>query len=120
MASTYGYITVAELEAYTGIDYETTFATYTDAFVEANISIAERIVRSMSVNPPDTATDEIYAATMILSERFMRNVMVTDGYAVEMPQSIKDFMDKLNDTILGKQKGMVDSFPFGRGGPRIV
>ena len=115
MASTYGYITIANLEAYTGINYETTFATYIDAFVDAQISIAERIVRSMSIDPPATATDEIYAATMILSERFMRNVMITDGYADEMPQAIKDFMDKLIGLILGKQQGMVDSFHFGRG-----
>ena len=115
MVSTYGYITVAQLEAYTGINYETTSAVYTDAFVEANISIAERVVRSIAVDPPATATDEIFAATMILSERFMRNVMVTDGYAVEMSQDIKNFMDVLIDTILAKQKGMVDSFPVGRG-----
>ena len=116
MASDYGYITVALLEAYTGINYETTFATYTDAFVLAQISIAERVVRSISIDPPTTATDEIYAATMILSERFMRNVMVADGYAVEQPQSIKDFLDNLINLILAKQKGMVDSIPIGRGG----
>lgn len=116
MASTYGYITVAQLEAYTGINYETTFATYTDAYVEAQISIAERVVRAVSIDPPATATDEIFAGTMILSERFMRNVMIIDGYAEEMPQAIKDFFDYLIDLILKKQQGMVDSFSFGRGG----
>ena len=115
MASEYGYITLAALEAYTGIDYEATFATYIDAFVDAQISIAERVVRGMCVNPPATATDPIYAATMILSERFMRNVMVTDGYADEMPQSIKDFFDHLIDVVLAKQRGFVKSIPFGRG-----
>lgn len=116
MASDYGYITVALLEAYTGIDYETTFATYTDAYVLAQISIAERIVRSMAIDPPAAATDEIYAATMILSERFMRNCMITDGFAEAMPQDIKSFLDKLVDLILKKQLGMVDSIPIGRGG----
>ena len=115
MVSTYGYITNTLLEAYTGIDYETTFATYVDAFVDAQISIAERVVRAMCVDPPATATDEIYAATMILSERFMRNVMIIDGYADEMPQAIKDFFDYLLELILKKQQGMVDSFHFGRG-----
>jgi len=115
MGSTYGYITITALEAYTGIDYETTYAIYTDVFVEAQISIAERFVRATSIDPPTTATDEIYAATMILSERMMRNVMITDGYANEMPQGIKDFFDKLVDLILKKQQGMVDSFSFGRG-----
>ncbi len=115
MASTYGYITVANLEVYTGINYEATFATYTDAYVEAQISIAERVVRGMCVDPPATATDPIYAATMILSERFMRNVMVIDGYAEEMPLSIKAFFDHLIDVVLAKQRGFVDSIPFGRG-----
>lgn len=115
MVSEYQYITVAKLEAYTGIDYATTFATYTDAYVEAQISIAERAVRSMCVNPPSTATDGIYAATMILSERFMRNVMIIDGYAEEIPQSIKTFFDYLIDVLLAKQQGMVDSIPIGRG-----
>lgn len=115
MVSEYGYITLAKLEDYTGIDYETTYAIYTDVFVDAQISIAERTVRGMCVNPPATATDGIYAATMILSERFMRNVMVIDGYAEEMPQSIKTFFDYLINVILAKQKGFVDSIPFGRG-----
>jgi len=115
MASDYDYITVALLEAYTGINYETTSATYTDAFVLAQISIAERVVRSIAVDPPTTATDEIYAATMILSERFMRNVMIIDGFAEEIPQSIKAFLDDLVNLILAKQKGMIDSIPFGRG-----
>ena len=109
MASTYEYITVANLEAFTGIDYETTFATYTDAFVEAQISIAERAVRSMCLNPPTTATDEVFAATMVLSERFMRNVMVIDGYAEEMKDSIKAFFDELIKIILAKQQARVDS-----------
>ena len=110
------YLTVALLEAYTGINYETTNARYTDAFVLANMAIAEKVVKSIAIDPPDTATDEIYAASMILCERFMRNVMVTDGYATEQPQSIKDFLDNLINLILAKQKGMIDSIPFGRGG----
>jgi len=115
LVSEYQYITIAKLEAYTGINYETTYATYIDAFVDAQISIAERAVRSMCVNPPSTATDGIYAATMILSERFMRNVMIVDGYAEEMQQSIKTFFDYLIDVLLAKQQGMVDSIPIGRG-----
>jgi len=42
--------------------------------------------------------------------------MVTDGNAVEQPQSIKEFMDYLINLILKKQLGMVDSIPIGRGG----
>jgi len=115
MASEYGYITLAELEVYTGIDYEATYATYTNAFVNAQITLAEKAVRSMCATPPATATDSVEAATMILSERFMRNVMVVDGYAEEMPQSIKAFFDYLITVILAKNQGAVDSIPFGRG-----
>ena len=100
MASEYGYITVANLEAYTGINYETTDAGYTDAFVDAQISIAERSVNSMCIEAPSSVTDGVYAATLILSERLMRNVMVIDGYAEESKQSIIDFFDKLIEIIL--------------------
>ena len=99
MGSTYGYITVAQLEAYTGINYETTSAVYTDAFVEAQISIAERVVNAMCVVAPGV-TDGVFAATMILSERFMRNVMITDGFADNIEQSIKAFFDYLIELIL--------------------
>ena len=97
--STYGYITVANLESYTGIDYETTSATYDDTFVNVQISMAERLVIQMCVVAPG-ATDGSYFATMVLSERLMRNVMVVDGYAPEMPQSIKDFFDYLIEIAL--------------------
>ena len=100
--SLYGYITTAELEAYTGIDYETTSATYTDIFVEANITIAERSVNSMCIEAPSSATDGVIVATLILSERLMRNVMVVDGYAEEMPQTIIAFFDYLINLILAK------------------
>jgi len=110
-----GYITVALLEGYTGLVYDAVDVGYTDIFVLAQIAIAEKAIKSMCVNPPAAATDGIYAATMILSERFMRNVMITDGYADEMPQSIKAFFDYLITVLLAKQQGMVDSIPFGRG-----
>ena len=104
MGSEYGYITIANLEAYTGINYETTDAVYTDAFVEANISLAERTVRSMCITAPTATSDGIIVATLILSERIMRNVMVMDGHAVEMKDSIKAFFDYLIEVVLKKDK----------------
>jgi len=98
--SLYKYITVANLEAYTGINYETTDVGYTDVFVEANITVAERSVNSMCVEAPASATDGVIVATLILSERLMRNVMVVDGYAEEMPQTIIAFFDYLIETVL--------------------
>lgn len=103
MVSVYGYITVAILEAYTGIDYETTSATYTNAFVEAQISLAERVVNSICIEAPG-ATDGVISATLILSERFMRNVMFIDGFAKETPESIKKFFDYLINIILKSSK----------------
>ena len=103
MGSTYGYITIANLEAFTGINYETTKATYTDTFVEAQISLAERVVNAMCVETP-TSSDGVISATLILSERFMRNVMVVDGYAEVMTDSIKAFFDYLIKIILKADK----------------
>lgn len=101
-ASEYGYITTAQLEAYTGINYETTSATYTDVYVEAQITIAERFVNSICIEAPSSVTDGVFASTMILSERLMRNVMVVDGYAEESPVTIKAFFDHLINLILAK------------------
>ena len=56
MASTYGYITVANLEAYESTNYGNINATlYSDANVEAKITIAERIVNGL-IGTPNTAT----------------------------------------------------------------
>ena len=103
MASLYGYITIANLEVYTGIDYEATYATYTDTFVEAQISLAERSVNAMCVETPGV-TDGVISATLILSERFMRNVMIIDRYAEKSPDSIKAFFDYLINIILKSDK----------------
>ena len=104
MASVYGYITIAQLEAYTGINYETTKATYTDTFVDAQISLAERVVNAMCVETPSSASDGVVSATLILAERFMRNVMFIDEYATEVKQSVKVFFDYLIKIILKGDK----------------
>lgn len=104
MTSVYNYITVALLEAYTGINYESTSATYTDVFVLAQISIAERVVNAMCVTTPSATSDGVIAATYILSERFMRNVMFIDDFAEEVKQSVKAFFDYLIKIILKADK----------------
>lgn len=100
-ASEYGYITVAELEAYTGIDYSAIDVGYTNVFIEAQITIAEKFVNSICIEAPG-ATDGSEAATFILSERLMRNVMVVDGYAEVSPEPIKAFFDYLISVILAR------------------
>ena len=101
--SEYGYITTAELEAYTGIDYDTIDVDYTDVFVEVNISIAEKLVNSICIQAPGK-TDGAEVATMILSERLMRNIMVVAGYAEVMDQQIKAFFDHLINLVLAPDK----------------
>lgn len=103
MASAYGYITVADLEAYTGINYESTSGVYTDAFVEAQISQAERAVNTECIVAPG-ATDAAIFTTLVLSERFMRNVMFIDGLASEVKQSVKVFYDYIIGRLLKVDK----------------
>jgi len=98
MGSVYGYITITDLETYTGIDYETTKATYTDAFVEARITMAERVYNNLCIEAPGV-TDGSITTTLILSRRFMRKEMVLDGLKKEEPQSNKDFFDYLIQVV---------------------
>ena len=118
MASLYGYITVANLEASTGINYETTDAGYTDAYVEAQISIAERIVNSLCVSTPTSTTDGVYTATIILSERLMRNIMIMDNHAEPMSQEIKSFFDQILTLLLSDKYSPVDSIAMNAIDPR--
>jgi hypothetical protein len=81
VVSTYGYITLANLEAYTGIDYSAVNATkYSDANVEAIITIAERLVNAHCMQSFSTATDAVFAATIEVASRLMHNKLHTDGY----------------------------------------
>lgn len=84
MVSIYQYITVAELEAYTGMDYSAIDALFTNTVIEAQISNAERMVngikrQSFSVTPPD----DVEAATYIMSQRLMNNMIIEYGYGFE-------------------------------------
>lgn len=104
MGSVYGYITVANLEAYTGIDYETTDGTYDDTFVEATITIAERFVNTKLPGTTPTATDGVITATLLLSARLMLNVMIGDGHRPAEEAPISNFVDDLISKCLGEDK----------------
>jgi hypothetical protein len=81
MVSTYGYITLANLEAYTGIDYSAVNATkYSDANVEAIITIAEKLVNGHCIQSFTTATDAVFSATIEVASRLMHNKLHADGY----------------------------------------
>jgi hypothetical protein len=82
MASTYGYITVANLEAYESTDYGNISTTlYSDANVEAKITIAERIVNGLiGTTYTGTIPDRIVAATTIIAAQLMRNTLIRNGH----------------------------------------
>ena len=97
MASVYGYITVANLEAYESTDYGNVDATlYSDANVEAKISIAERIVNGLiGTTYTGTIPDRIVAATTIIAAQIMRNSLVQSGYNTVITQARIDSEDKI-------------------------
>ena len=83
MVSIYQYITVAELEAYTGMDYSAIDALFTNTVIEAQISNAERMVNGIKRTSYTTVPDDVEAATYILSQRLMNNMIIEYGYGFE-------------------------------------
>lgn len=113
MASEYEYITVANLEDKTVKDYSVINAKYTDAKVEAQITLAERFVRSQLEDAPDTATDGMIVATTLLAERFMHNLLVQDGKEKPLADNPQAFIDYIVDLALRKSEySPVDSIPM--------
>ena len=104
MVSTYEYITVAELEAHTGVDYSVVNAKYTGTVIDAQISIAERFVNTQLPGTTPTATDGVIAATLLLSERLMLNKMVADGHREPELAPITRFIDELITKFLHEDK----------------
>lgn len=89
MVSTYQYITVADLEKYTGKDYDTLKTGYTDTVIESWITQSERFVNvicqaSYSVTIPD----HVVSATLLIASRIARNRIMDDGFLEE------DFKEK--------------------------
>jgi len=82
MVSEYEYITVAELEGYSGIDYSALDATFTDTVIEEQIGIAERICNGIKRGSYTSTTvpDDVEAATFLMSKRLMNNLMIEFGY----------------------------------------
>ena len=84
MVSEYEYITVAELEAYSGMDYSAIDSLFTNTVIEAQISNAERIVNGIKRSSyTGTIPDDVEAATYILSQRLMNNMIIEYGYGFE-------------------------------------
>lgn len=102
MASDYGFITVIILENFAGLDYSAINAKYTDTIIEANITAAEEVVRSICGNSPTTATDGIKAATKVMARRLMHNLLVIDQEVDSIPAPIVAFFDRLIDVVLAR------------------
>jgi hypothetical protein len=90
MASTYGYITAATLENFTGIDYSIVDSVaYSDARVEVIITSAEEIVNGlMGVSTAQTVTNAITISTKFLSAWMLWQSMANLGYTLKEPQGI--------------------------------
>jgi len=91
MVSEYEYITVAELETYTGIDYSALLATFTNGVIEAQISNAERICNGIKRGSYTSTTvpDDVEAATYLMSQRLMRNLIIEFGYGNEGEEKVQ-------------------------------
>ena len=69
MVSVYGYITLADLENFTGLDYSTiNSVAFSDAKVEFKITLAERMINAyLGVSSGQTKTDAIIVCALTIS-----------------------------------------------------
>lgn len=88
--SEYSYATVTNIEAFTGINYETLHASFTDIVVEAKITMAERMVNGyLGVDGAVTATDGVIMATIIIAAKILRNNITALGVYGNEEQQIE-------------------------------
>lgn len=102
MVSTYGVITVANLEAYAGTDYSALYSGYSDTVIEANISSAERSVLSYCGSTALTTEPAVIDAVSEIAMRKMYNLMIHDsisGYADKKP-FLPIFDDMIKENLL--------------------
>jgi len=97
MASVYGYITLANLESKSSLDYSVIDSTnFTDANVEAVITLAERMVNAhLGVSTGQTKTDGIITATTLIAERMMLDNMVELGHRDERLPRFDQYVDSI-------------------------
>ena len=82
MASTYEYCTVANVEAFTAIDYSALHATkFTDALIEAKITIAERMINAyLGSNGAVSKTDGVITCAIIISAKILHAAIIELGF----------------------------------------
>ena len=114
--SVYGYITGDELEAFTGVDYQTVDATkFDEAAVMARVTIAERLIHGyLGVSTAQTITDGIKSATMVIAAKFMRLALLEFGLRSDQENTV-DLLEMSTMTILRTFLGYdagVDAIPM--------
>ncbi len=115
MVSEYGYLTLENLENFTGIDYSAVNATaYTDARVEANITVAERMINAyLGVSTGQTKSDGIVTATTLIAQRILHDNMVELGYATEESVKFNVYIDSIMAMWLkGDEETQIISIPM--------
>ena len=119
MASVYGYLTLANLELFTGIDYSVVNATaLADANVEMNITTAEELINGfLGVSTAQTVTSAISSSTKLLSGWLLNSLMESLGYSNEKPNPIfllswVDIVALVKGILAGDQDTIIDSIPM--------
>lgn len=117
MASVYGYITLGNLENYTGIDYSAIDAVaFTDVKIEKKITDAERLINAyLGVSTAQTKTDSIIICTMLISAKICHDAIMALGYHEGIEHMQDDLLNmtipKILDFFLNNEVG-VDSIPM--------
>ena len=114
--SEYSYATVANIEAFTGIDYSVIHATkFTDVNIEKKITIAEKMINSyLGKDGAQTITDGIEAATIIISAKILNNNLIDLGFHDKEEHSL-DIIEMSIGSILRMFLGYdagVDAIPM--------
>ena len=119
MVSVYGYLTLANLELFTGIDYSTVDATaLADTNVEMNITTAEELINGfLGVSTAQTVTSAISSSTKLLSGWLLNSLMESLGYSNEKVNPIfllswVDIVALVKGILAGDQDTIIDSIPM--------
>lgn len=110
VTTAYDYITLANLEDFTGLDYSSVNSTqFSDDRVNATIATAERIINAyLGMNEAVTNTDGVKTCALLISAKLMYRKMVDFGYAIEgqegndlMQMSIRSILRMFLGTDVG-------------------
>jgi len=117
MVSTYGYITIALLEDYIGLDLSTIDSVvFSDAHVDAIITSAEEIINAyIGVSTAQTSTNGLVVCTKAISAKLVFQIFKTLGYDTNLLEAVL-FINmptkEILDTFLGESGVGADSIPM--------